>query len=263
MTEKTISDFGEQWTKYTDNSGRYGSDAMFADICHPLLTVEDLVGKNVADIGSGTGRIVNMLVSAGAARVTAIEPSAAFDALKVNTHASADKIDYVRAEGTAIAAQGPFDVVVSIGVLHHIPAPDPVVAAAYQSLRPGGKMFVWLYGREGNEAYLCAALPLRAITTRLPHWVLAGLCYVLDVFTMVYTAATRFIRLPLRDYLQNVYSPLAADKRRLVIYDQLNPQYAKYYTRDEARRLLESNGFTNVEVHHRHGYSWSVIGEKL
>jgi hypothetical protein len=46
------------------------------------------------------------------------------------------------------------------------------------------------------------------------------------------------------------------------MYDQLNPAYAKYYTRTEAIDLLERAGFVNVRVHHRHGYSWTVIGEK-
>lgn len=45
-----------------------------------------------------------------------------------------------------------------------------------------------------------------------------------------------------------------------MIYDQLNPAYAKYYRRDEARALLEDAGFQDVRLHHRHGYSWTVLG---
>lgn len=46
-----------------------------------------------------------------------------------------------------------------------------------------------------------------------------------------------------------------------MIYDQLNPAYSKYCTGLEARSLLEDNGLTNVRLHHRHGYSWTVVGE--
>jgi hypothetical protein len=35
--------------------------------------------------------------------------------------------------------------------------------------------------------------------------------------------------------------------RRLTIYDQLNPAYAKYYTRDEAMSLLTNEGFVDVQ----------------
>ncbi len=55
---------------------------------------------------------------------------------------------------------------------------------------------------------------------------------------------------------------LTPDKRRLVIYDQLNPAYAKYYTRAEARALLEQAGFVDVQLYHRHSYSWSVVGTR-
>jgi len=48
----------------------------------------------------------------------------------------------------------------------------------------------------------------------------------------------------------------------LIIYDQLRPTYAKYYTGAEACALLASAGFSDVRAHHRHGYSWAVVGTK-
>ena len=261
IDQKTISDFGDQWTRYTDNSGHYGSPALFADICEPLLRVDELRDGWVADIGSGTGRIANMLLDAGAAHVTAIEPSDSFRVIIANTADRADKVRVIHGDGLAIPQNGTFDFVTSIGVLHHVENPGPIVEAASRALKPGARIFVWLYGREGNGAYLAVIEPLRAVTKRMPHRMLALLCYILDAIVMVYTAASRVVPLPLRHYLQTVYSRLELDKRRLVIYDQLNPAYAKYYREDEARALLEQNGFKNVRTYHRHGYSWSVTGE--
>ena len=260
VDRQTITDFGDQWTRYTDNSGYYGSLGLFADICAPLLGVDDVRGRTVADIGSGTGRIVNMLLDAGAAHVTALEPSESFAVVAANTAGRADRVEVIRGDGTAIPQDRDFDLVVSIGVLHHIENPAPVIAAARRALKPGGTMFVWLYGREGNEAYLAVAEPLRALTRRMPHRLLAALCHVLDLVSIGYTAACRILPLPMRDYMQNVYSRLAPDKRRLVIYDQLNPAYAKYYREHEARALLEDGGFSDVRTYHRHGYSWSIVG---
>jgi hypothetical protein len=62
--------------------------------------------------------------------------------------------------------------------------------------------------------------------------------------------------------MREVVGRLDPSKRRLTVYDQLNPAYAKYYTRDEAASLLTRAGFKDVTVHHRHGYSWSVVGTK-
>lgn len=260
IDRRTIADFGVQWTRYTDNSGYYGSLGLFADICEPLLSLDDVRGRTVADIGSGTGRVVNMLLDAGAAHVTALEPSESFAVVVANTADRASRVELIRGDGTAIPQERDFDLVVSIGVLHHVEDPRPIVEAARSALRPGGMIFIWLYGREGNGVYLAFIRPLRAITKRMPHRVLAALCHVIDLIAMVYTAASRILPLPMRQYMQTVYCRLAPDKRRLVIYDQLNPAYAKYYREDEARSLLENNGFKNVRTHHRHGYSWSVTG---
>lgn len=166
VTEKTIEDFGAQWTRNTDNEGYYGSVQLLYDIVGGLVLPEELRGARVADIGSGTGRIVNMLLDGEVQSVIAVEPSAAFDVLKVNTAARASTIEYVRGPGEALPAE--LDFVFSLGVIHHIPKPDPVLRAAYASLRPGGSVVLWLYGYEGNEVYLAVARPLRLLTTHLP-----------------------------------------------------------------------------------------------
>ncbi len=261
-TEQTIADFGAQWTRYTSNDGYYASLDLFEDICGPLLEAGDLVGARVGDIGSGTGRIVRMLLAAGADRVVAVEPSDAFHVLRNNTAAWADRIEYVRGRGEAIPAGGGLDYVFSIGVLHHIADPAPVVRAAWQALRPGGRCVVWLYGREGNEAYLRFAEPLRRLTVHLPPPVLAAVSHALNLGLALYIPLCRLFPLPLRDYMTKVIGRFSWSKRFLVVYDQLNPAVAKYYTRTEAEALLADAGFRNVRLHHRHGYSWTVMGEK-
>jgi hypothetical protein len=115
---------------------------------------------------------------------------------------------------------------------------------------------------EGNRAYLAVARPLRAITTRLPHWALRGVVEAAYGMLVCYRWLTRFVPLPLRSYLEHVLWPMTPDNRRLVIYDQLNPAYARYYRQNEALALLTSAGFTDVRAYHRHGYSWTVIGTK-
>jgi SAM-dependent methyltransferase len=261
LQRKTIADFGEQWVRYSDNAGFYGSLELFKDAFGPLLLPEDIAGRRVADIGSGTGRIVHMLIQAGAAHVTAIEPSESFDVLVANTRDLGDRVQCLRATGDRIP-ENRYDLVVSYGVLHHIPDPAPVVAAARRALRPGGRMAVWLYGREGNQLYLALAEPLRALTTRLPHWALVLVSALLTVPLSLYVATCRVLPLPLHDYMRSVIRRLSWKKRYLNVYDQLNPAYAKYYRREEAKALLEAGGFADVRLYHRHGYSWTVIGTR-
>ena len=261
MQQRTVADFGEQWGRYTDNSGYYGSLDLFQDIFGPLLVPQDVAGRRVADIGSGTGRIVQMLMAAGAGHVTAIEPSEAFEVLMANTSQYGDRVRCLRLRGDEVPAEA-FDLVVSVGVLHHVPEPQPVVEAAWRALRPGGRIAVWVYGHEGNETYLAFVGPLRALTTRLPHFMLAVVSSALTALLGAYAAACRLLPLPLGGYMRRVFSRLDWSKRYLTIYDQLNPAYARYYREHEAVALLAAAGFSDVRVYHRHGYSWAVTGTR-
>jgi len=259
--DKTIKDFGEQWRQYSDNEGYYGSVELFSDILFPFLAVEEIKGCRVAEIGSGTGRIVNMLLQADAEHVIAIEPSEAFEVLCHNL-LEPEKVTCLKITGDQLPAYGNLDYVFSIGVLHHIPNPAPVVEAVFKALRPGGRFLVWLYGKEGNVLYLALIRPLRVLTKRLPHLVLAFLVDIMYWPLVLYIKCCHRLPLPLRGYMLSVFEKMSPEKRRLIIYDQLNPSYAKYYTRLEAEKLLSDGKFENIQIHHRHGYSWTVIGTK-
>jgi SAM-dependent methyltransferase len=260
---KTIADFDDQWSRFTGNSGFYASKELFEDIVSPFVRPEDLRNKTVVEIGSGTGRIVNMLLACGAGKVYAVEPGPrAFEALKRNTQAESTRIVYLNVVGEDLPKELQADYVFSIGVIHHIPRPEATLRACLDALRPGGKCLIWLYGKEGNGLFLAFLTPLRWMTVRLPHPALTALSHFLNGLLDVYIALCRWLPLPLRDYALNVIGRMSRDKRHLVIYDQLNPAHAKYYTRDEAERLLRDAGFAEVRLHHRRGYSWTVIGAR-
>jgi SAM-dependent methyltransferase len=147
---------------------------LFLDILSPFLKPDELKGCKVAEIGSGTGRIVNMLLEAGAEDIIALEPSDAFDVLCQNIR-QPDKVTCLKITGDQLPAFRDLDYVFSIGVLHHIQDPIPVVEAAFKALRPGGRFFVWVYGKEGNRLYLTFLTLLRMFAKHLPHMMLTSL----------------------------------------------------------------------------------------
>ena len=258
---QTIRDFGEQWLHYRDVKGFFGSLELFSDIIFPFLKPDDIKDCNVAEIGSGSGRIVNMLLESGARHIIAVDPSEAFEVLCRNIE-QPEKVTCLKITGDQLPAYGDLDYVFSIGVLHHIPNPAPVVEAAFKALRPGGHFLVWLYGREGNGLYLALIEPLRVLTKRLPHFMLTSLVEIMYWPLVLYIKLCHRLPLPLRGYMMSVLEKMSPEKRRLIIYDQLNPAYARYYTQYEAKKLLSDVKFVNIRIHHRHGYSWTVIGTK-
>jgi SAM-dependent methyltransferase len=262
LSERTIADFGEQWTRFTDNEGFYGSGELLADICGPLLAPAEIRGRRVAEIGSGTGRVVRMLLEAGAAHVVAVEPSAAFEVLCRNVAGDRARAECLRITGDRLPSDLQLDLILSIGVIHHIPDPAPVIRAAHAALRPGGRMLVWLYGREGNGAYLAFTQSMRRLTTRMPHGAVLAVARLLRAALVPYMTLCRTLPLPLAGYLTRVFHRMGPTKQTLIIYDQLRPAYARYYSRSEAMAVLADHGFSDVRLHHRHGYSWTVIGTK-
>jgi len=263
LDERTIEGFGIQWTEFTAATGWWGSvEGQFRDQIEPLVRLEDIAGKHCCDIGSGMGRIVRNLVAAGARHVTALEPSVqAFTTLKANTVDIADRVTLIQERGEAVP-QDDFDLITCLGVLHHVSDPAPVVRAAHRGLREGGIFLAWLYGREGNLLYLWCVEPFRYVTRAMPLCALKSLCGILMLITDVYASMCRVLRLPMASYFTGVYQQFDRNKRFLAIFDQLHTTYAKYYRGAEARALLEDNGFQDVKLHHRKGYSWSVSGIK-
>lgn len=263
LQQQTIADFGEQWQAFADiDTGYYGERILFEDILSPFVTAADVAGCKVADIGSGTGRIVRMLAAAEPEKIIAVEPSAAFDVLVRNTLDLAGLVEYLNIPGDELPAFGDLDWVFSIGVIHHIPDPDPTLRSAYQALKPGGQVVVWLYGREGNGLYLRLVQPVRTVTRRLPSSVLQALSWLLWLPLSVYVLLCRWLPLPLRSYAREHLSKLTHRQLVATIYDQLNPAYAKYYTQAEAVDLLARAGFADIRTRHRHGYSWTVCGTR-
>ena len=259
---RTIRDFGEQWTHYRDNTGFYGSSQLFEDVFGPLLRTADLRGLRVCDIGAGTGRFVNVAIDAGAAHVYAVEPSDAFEVLRENTRVPGGRVSYLHLSGADIPPNLELDLALSIGVLHHVDDPAKVLRAAHRALKPGGRIAIWVYGRENNGLYLAVLGVMRPVTRRLPHALLAGVVRLIDIPAAGYMKMCRTIPLPLRGYMVNVLGKMSPEKRRLVFYDQLNPELARYYRREEVEGLLSSAGFTGVRLYHRHGYSWAAIAQK-
>lgn len=262
VRDRTVADFGNQWQIHGSlDDDHWSSVEMFADHFGGHFDAAEITGKDVAEVGSGSGRIVNMICSFRPRKCYAIEPSAGFEILKANTRQHADIVDYVQATGESFDLRD-LDLVFSLGVIHHIKDPADVVANIHRSLKDGGTFLVWVYGHEGNRPYLMFHGALSWITRRMPDAMLDRVSAALNHAIQPYIWLCRRLPLPLRGYLLNVFAKCGWEKRKYIIFDQLNPAYAKYYRREELLKLLNDAGFHDVRLYHRHGYSWTAIARK-
>jgi SAM-dependent methyltransferase len=260
LAQKTIRDFGRQHAAYPDSGGYYVSVGILADVLGPLMDIREFVDKDVLDLGSGTGRWLRVFHELGARTIAAVEPSPAIEVSREKT-SDIGNITYHNVTGDRMP-DGPYDYVFSYGVIHHIPEPDPVLRRAFEVLRPGGRLVIWLYGRENNGLYLAFLRSLRLITVPLSDAGLDRISAAMVPMVRAYSLLSRSLPLPLKAYMRAFIDRVDDYTVRHVIYDQLDPHYAKYYRRREAIELAERAGFKDVRVYHRQRYSWTVMATK-
>ncbi len=137
--------FGFQWHRYQktqlDNEELRESERHF--LAKTAMRPEDLKGKLVLDVGCGMGRFAEVATRWGA-RVVGVDLSAAAEVAAKNL---ADR-EFTAFQSDAFAlpfAPESFDVIYSIGVLHHTPDCEAAVKGLNKYLKPGGLLVVWLY----------------------------------------------------------------------------------------------------------------------
>ncbi len=260
LGEQTIRDFGRQHQAYSKSGGYYVSTEILKDVLGPLMDISEFRDKDILDIGSGTGRWLRVFRQLDARSIAAVEPSPAIEVARKNT-ADLDRITYHRVGGDKLP-EGPYDYVHSYGVIHHIPEPDPVIARAFEVLRPGGRLVIWLYGRENNGLYLAFTRALRLLTVPMPDKALDFLSALLTPGVRLYSRLCKILPLPLGGYMESFVDKVDDYTLKHVIFDQLDPHYAKYYRRSEAIDLVERAGFQDVRAYHRQEYSWTVVGTR-
>ena len=254
MTQETISAFGAQWQRY-DHTGPSLEDEYLQNVLGPVLSLRDLAGKTVADVGAGNGRFTAVLAKY-AKQVVSVEPApeAMQNNQKRNHHQP--HVHFVPLKAEDLKSDFALDYVFCIGVLHHIPDMPKALKGLKNMLKPDGKIVLWLYGKEGNEGYIFCMNILKAMTTWIPdRWLVAlsrGFVHPVKAYSRL-TRQCPF--LPMAGYFNRSIAQLSDHEIELIIFDQLNPTTAYYLSRPDIEKLLTQEGFTDFKFYHRHQYS--------
>lgn len=257
--KESIEDFGEQFGIDNKFSGFLASKEIVSDIVRPF-NLENVANKNIMEVGVGSGRILKVLSKLLPKSIVAVEPSTAIKIAQQNNNLP--NIKYKNIKGEEIEYKDEFDYVFALGVIHHIPNYKIVCKNINRSLKSEGKFICWVYGYEGNELYLLIFNNLRRITILLPDFILRVLTNILNIIAYPYIFLCKIFPLPLKKYLIEVFNKCSYLNRNYIIFDQLNPSYAKYFKKEEIYELLKDSGFKKIDLYHRHGYSWTAICQK-
>jgi SAM-dependent methyltransferase len=266
--QDTASAFGWQWQHFAEFHPEF--EEQFLDWLHPIDR-GFFAGKRVLDAGCGTGRHAHLAAGFGAREVVAVDLSGAVEAARVNL-AALDNVHVVQGDLLRFPLRpadrgGGFDLIYSIGVLHHLPDPHAGFRALLPYLRPGGTIAVWLYGYENNGFVRHAVEPLRRVTTRMPRPALRAVAWPLAVgFNAVAKGIYRPLgdtrvgrALPLDEYMSSV-ADFSFRQNYGIVFDQLSAPTAAYIRGDELEGWFAESGLSDVRISHRHENSWRGSG---
>jgi SAM-dependent methyltransferase len=154
---RTVAAFGHQWASLP--SGKFMlSDPVFKREVDQIISTQEILlradwfkGKRVLDAGCGGGRWSYGLAKLGA-DVTAVDANAsAVAATRQALEEVGGPMRVLQSELESVDQKlphGSFDLVWSWGVLHHCVSFTGALAALARLLKPGGVLFLYLYGRE-------------------------------------------------------------------------------------------------------------------
>jgi SAM-dependent methyltransferase len=214
------------------------------------LTLEDVKGKLVLDVGCGMGRFAEVATRWGA-RVIGIDLSAAAEVAACNLQ---DR-EFLAMQADVMAlpfAAETFDCIYSIGVLHHTPDCEKAFKSLPRYLKPGGILGVWLYSGY-NKWYRFSDL-YRKITTRIPVRLLHGFFRVTVPCLYAFDCALRAIPIvgkPFAGVIRFVFPVSLARNPEVRVLDTLDwysPTYQSKHTYEQIFRWFESYGFENLSV---------------
>lgn len=248
------SEWNEQWNIFQDNEL-----FLFKDWIAPY-TLEDFRDKDILECGCGGGQHTQFM-SSYAKTITAVDLNTVDIAREKNKDRT--NIEFIETDIATMKLDRTFDIVISIGVLHHTDNPEKTVENLKKHLKEDGILILWVYSEEGNWMVRYIVEPARKIflknmkrnSLRKLAKFITALMY-LPIYT-VYLLPLKFM--PYYEYFQN-FRKLSFERNVLNVFDKLNAPQTDFISRQRAEAFVKD--MKNRSILSYKGVSYSISGVK-
>jgi SAM-dependent methyltransferase len=200
---------------------------------------EDLKGKLLLDAGCGDGLLLQLISGLGA-EIVGVD---VHTAITVPYRRCRDLPDVTILQADLLKpcfAPGSFDFVWCEGVIVAMPDPREAFFSVSRLVKPGGRLYMWVYPSERPGAYQ-RLRDLMIAPYLLPYPLLYGLCQLL--------ACGLYPLYHLKGKGRSLRT------LRFDLFDNLSPRYQWRFKEEEFRALFEEAGFTDLRRTGRIGMS--------
>jgi SAM-dependent methyltransferase len=258
VRRRTAESFAYEWQHFGELRADW--ERNFRDYIRPRdpASLKDCL---VLDVGAGSGRH-SYEAHRNGARVIAVDVSEAIHVARRNLPAD---IVTVQADAESLPFKdAAFDLVMAIGVLHHLPDPWRAMNSIGRLVRPGGFIHIYVYwipSYRWHRVLLRVVGAARRVTTRIPRPLMRTLSYPIAV--VVYTTFVIPYRLSRRvkglERVARAFPPKAyADYPFQVCvndqFDRFSAPLEWRFTAEEVEALLGDAGFSDIVVLANHGW---------
>lgn len=271
VDDKVVESFGQEWSKFDsfeeEEIEKIGNE--YFDILPPELYATNI---SVLDVGCGTGRWTRYLAKR-VGMIDAVDPSEAIFVadrfLKEFPH-----IRLTKATSEALPfADYTYDLVMSIGVLHHIPDTQKAMMDCVSKVKKDGYFYTYLYYSLDNRGSIFKAVfwlsnLLRRAISKFPAGLKKITCDILAIFIyMPFVLAARFLHaigmkkiasmLPLSIYRDKSFFVIRNDS-----LDRFGTPLEQRFSRAQIQNMMSQCGLREIKFSEKTPF-WHAIGKRI
>ena len=270
IDQVTVESFGEEWSKFN-----YFDEKEIENIGNEYFDIVDFSKydeqSTVLDVGCGTGRW-SIYLSSKFSNVYAMDPSKAIYAA-ANLTKDIPGVHLIKASAENIPFEDEtFDLVISLGVLHHIPDTQKALNTIVKKVNKGGQCLIYLYYALDNRSFFYKMIFyissfFRFFISKSPSFLKKIICDLIAIFVYLpFILLSKLVKTVLGEKWGNkiplsYYSNKSFNVIRNDSLDRFGTPLEQRFTKVQIEKMMREAGLSDIQFSKNQPY-WHVIGRK-